>query len=518
MLHEITKGDELGQGSYGVVYSVDYIGDKYALKRNLADTESTFIGAIRELDILHTLRDHPNVITLNMVIFGDVFEKKFEPLSGEDREAQRDDEVHFIFPKAEQDLYDFINEEEESFKYVKRYMVDILMGVEYMHNHHIIHRDLKPGNILIFKDHVVKICDFGFSKPYTTQGDQTPGIVTVSYRAPEVLLSDPNYDYKIDVWSIGCVFFEMISKRTLITEIEEDDAKLLKNVLEILPTPLNAVQFKQWITNCKSKQFNIRNLSGKKLHLSFYEQLDLSRKGIKDFTFHCGDLKLFCDLLDHMISFHPSNRYNIHQCLDHSFFDSDREHINQMRNRYQSKIYKESPIVYHLCQEREWMAQTAICLFKSRQDLEWYNHRCLFQAIDMFHRYLHAIDDVKHDEFHTNLLFMTCIYISIKYFSSIHVPLPFSAIVQEEFLTPECNLIVSEFEGGLIKNCFKYDIYNPTIYEAADVLNDHLGDDDVYNLLMIFSQNCHLEGKLPSDVYKYYKLIKNKPDQLLKAF
>lgn len=521
MLNSIIKKNELlGEGSYGLVYSVDYIGEngktEYALKRNITDNETSNLGALRELNILNTLRDHPNIITLSMVIFGEVFDHKFEDLKGEDRSEQRNDEVHFIFPKAEQDLHNFIYEEEESYEHVKKYMVDMLLGVEYMHLNHIIHRDIKPGNILIFPDHV-KICDFGFSKPYTYQGDQTPGIVTVSYRAPEILLNCPDYDYKIDVWSLGCVFFELIAKRTLISEVEDDDAKLFKNVLEVLQTPLNPVQFKEWVLSCKSKPFKVRNCV--KSRPSYYDQLDLSQNGIKAFESQCGNLKDFCDLLNNMLGFHPKNRFDIHQCLNHSFFESHRNYIDAIRDKYK-KIYKEEPINYAVCLERQWMSQTVTCLYNSRENLEWYNHRCLFQAIDMFHRYLHAMylnkNESIHDEFHTNLLFMTCVYISIKYFSSIHTPIPFSAIVQEEFLTDECKLIVENFEGGLIKNCFNYYIYNSTLYEAADCLNDKLDDLDIRNLLIISSQNNYLQNKLPSEVYKYYKLfMKGKSTDLL---
>ena len=515
MLHK----EVLGEGSYGIVYNIEESDTEYALKRNLSDTESSFIGAIRELDILHKLRDHPHIITLNMVVFGDVF--TFEPLTGEDRTTQRNDEVHFIFPKAAHDLYDLIYDEEESYINVKKYMIDILLGVDYMHNHRIIHRDLKPGNILIFKGHIAKICDFGLAKPYTRQGDQTPGVVTVTYRAPEIILCDPNYDYKVDVWSLGCIFFELIGKKSLFNEDSEDDGKLLKNILDNIEKPLNAVQFKQWVTNAPHKQFKIRYSS--KHRGSYMEQLDLSELGKAAFQSQCGNLDDLCHLLSQMLMFHPSYRYDIKQCLNHRFFDSEREYINHIQEKFKNNDYKEDIIVYPICKEREWMSETVTCIYNNRKDLDWYNHRCLFQAINMFNRYLYAMyadnNELKHDKFNTNLLFMTCIYISIKYFSSIHVIYPFSSIVEEAFLTEECQNKVIQFEGGLLKNCFNYNIYNSTLYEAADELNEKLDDTDIRNLLIMSTQNNHLNGKLPSEVNKYYKLcLKHKPDDLQKPF
>jgi cyclin-dependent kinase 2 len=513
----------IGEGSYGLIYSIKEESGEYALKRNITDNQTNFLSAVRELNMLHTLRDHPNIITLSKVIFGKLYEdKEFAPLEGEDRKEQRDDEVHFIFPKAEKDLHDYIyDDEEESFTHYKKYMIDMLLGVEYMHQNHIIHRDIKPGNILIFSDNVAKVCDFGFSKPYTKQGDQTPGIVTVTYRAPEIVLSDPNYDYKIDVWSLGCVFFELVAKNALFNEVDDDNFKLMKHILETIDEPLNKVQFKQWITDCHSKDFKISNRYSKP-RPSYYEQLDLSDNGVQAFEAQCGKLNDFCDLLEKMLSFNPKNRFDIHQCLNHHFFDSDRVYINLVRDRYKDKVYKESPIHCVSCPERQWMAETVTCIYNSKQNLDWYNHRCMFQAVDMFHRYLCAVyqdpNFVSHDKFHTNLLFMTCIYISIKYFSSIHAPIPFSDIVKPEFLTDECQKIVESFEGGLIKNCFNYDIYNTTLYEAADFLDDKLEEIDIRNLLIMFTQNNYLDGKLPSEVYKYYKMmLKNKgTDRLLK--
>jgi len=195
-----------------------------------------------------------------------------------------------------------------------------------------------------------------------------------------------------------------------------------------------------------------------------------------------------------------------------------------VRDRYKDRVYKEYPIHCQVCPERQWMAETVTCIYNSKQNLEWYNHRCMFQAVDMFHRYLYAVYQDKsfkpHDKFKTNLLFMTCIYISIKFFSSIHAPIPFSDIVNADFLTDECQKIVEEFEGGLIKNCFNYDIYNTTVYEAGDFLDEKLEEIDIRNLLILFTQNNYIHDKLPSEIYKYYKLcMKHKgTDELLKKF
>lgn len=516
------KGDKLGEGTYGIVYDVINNNVNYALKRNIAENNSSFMNAIRELNILYLLKSHPNIVNLEGLIFNDVTEKNnFSPLLGEDRELQRDDNVHFMFDKGLYDLHDYIynNKTKEIFQHVKKYMVDCLLAIEFMHHHNIIHRDLKPSNVLIYENYVAKICDFGFSKPYTKQENQTPGIITLSYRAPEILLSSPNYDFKVDIWSMGCLFYEMVTKQPLVEEIEDDNEKLLKNILRVIPVSLSKQEFTAWIVNNTNKTFKMRYCKNTNTLDDFKKNMNFTKNKLKLFEKHCN-LDDLISLLHNMLKFNPKFRYNAEQCLNHKFFNEYREYIDTSRLNIQP-ITKDK-ILYPVCIERKWMAEITNCLYKNKDKLEWYNTRCLFQAIDMFQRYLYTMhfylkeDKVEtnimgkiHDEFHTNLLFMACIYISIKYFTTIHYSIPFSDLVQEEFLTPECLQMVEEFEGGLIKNCFKYDIYHDTLFEAADCCNDKLDDNMIKNLLYLFTMNNTISDQLPEDVYMYYRAYLN---------
>jgi serine/threonine protein kinase len=513
---DVFKGSFIAEGSYGKIYDISTENSKLALKRNLSETETSFINAVRELNMLYTLRNHPHIVKLENVIFNTMLDNQnFSPLKDDDRKLQRDDYVHFVFPKANSDLHDYIYDHvHDQFKNTKKIMVDILLGLEYMHQHHIIHRDIKPGNILLYND-AAKICDFGFAKPYTHQGIQTPGVITVCYRAPEIVLSDPHYDYKVDVWSLGCLFYELVARKTLLTETKDEDLKLFKNIMLNIPTPLTLEQFKTHVVLNPYKKFKIKNFNHNIKKKSLIQQLELSTKQLNQFTKNCGDIHDFCDLLNKMLLFNPHQRFDTTQCLDHVFFKNNKEYINKVRRDYQINI-KQTPLLYVNCQERQWMAKTVMCLYENKTRLEWYNPRCLFQAVDMFSRYLYVMEANKnsiHDEFHTNLLFMACIYITIKYFSSIHYPIPFHDIVDEQYLTDDCLKMVEQFEGGLIKNCFAFEIYHETLYEAAD---DQLTEEDIKNLLYMFTHNTHLCHQLPFDVYQHYKHLADKSfEQLL---
>lgn len=92
-------------------------------------------------------------------------------------------------------------------------MKQILEGLIYLHQQHVIHRDIKGANILISSDGIAKLADFGLARvfyPNNKNAQYTNRVVTLWYRAPELLLGSRNYSDTVDVWSLGCVFAEMI--------------------------------------------------------------------------------------------------------------------------------------------------------------------------------------------------------------------------------------------------------------------------------------------------------------------
>lgn len=105
-------------------------------------------------------------------------------------------------------------------------MYQILSGIEELHDNRIFHRDMKPHNILINSNNQIKIADFGLARNYTIPDRQyTQDVVTLWYRAPEILLSnyyfifililDSEYSIPVDIWSVGCIFYELLTKQPL---------------------------------------------------------------------------------------------------------------------------------------------------------------------------------------------------------------------------------------------------------------------------------------------------------------
>lgn len=198
VVKQYVRGAVLGAGTYGVVFrAVDSTtGATVALKKiKLEDKEDGLPGsALREIAVLKLL-EHPNIVRLLDV-------------------HHSANHLYLVLEFVEQDLRRFMNAVTEQNPLDPRRAMSIvqqlLRGMDYCHGHGVIHRDLKPENILIGPQDDVKIGDFGLARAFTMPTKvYTPGILTLWYRAPEVLLGAPCYSLGVDVWSAGCTFAEL---------------------------------------------------------------------------------------------------------------------------------------------------------------------------------------------------------------------------------------------------------------------------------------------------------------------
>lgn len=521
----IKKGDRLGRGTFGIVYQCHMDSENLAIKRNVKDMDTDFICVIRELDLLYKLRDHPNILSLYAVSFGAPFSKQcLSPLNTKTYENQKDDLMHFIFPEASCDLNTYIyRSTPPNFEHMKNFMIDILLGVQYMHKKGIIHRDLKPSNILIFnKDEenaVAQLCDFGLSKPYTNQGPQTPGVATTCYRAPELIVSK-EYDYQIDVWAIACIFFEMISKKNYCNVLRETKGVLLSEILKKLDPPLPQKDIEKIKENKKIKLSASHN---PKVRKTIEKQIGFTQAGIDKFNKEAGSFSCFCNLLRKMFVFYPKERYTIDQTIQDPFFDTYQYYVEET---YSSISFSENeyPMYVLDCLERKWVSKLATKIFNQRYTYTWYSHRILFQALSMMDRHLWYMskkgenkpsDSIHKGQFydkdHTEIRFMACVYMSIKYFSSLTTVQNFHDMAKDLHL-PSAKLIAEKFESDMLKYVFEYDIYRNTVYEMADEKNHTLTDNEIRDLIILYTNNNSFSGMLPSRMLSIYlDVLKTKP-------
>lgn len=514
------KGDILGDGTYGIVYSCKHsdTGKEYAVKRNLSDKNTLFLSCIRESDLLTKLRDYPHIVTLEFISYKSPFgENGFEAIDAKTRKGQQDDGIHFIFEKATYNLYEYIKKNNDlDFDLRKRYMIQILLAVEYMHKHSIIHSDLKPQNVLVLEDktdvlgikNIVQICDFGLAVPYTYQGCQTPNVVTSWYRAPEIILGYPHYDYKSDIWSLGCIFFEMIAKIQFLAGSPEGSSNLISKILAALPEEI-PMKTMRLIKSNKWKEitlFKYHNVTKNK-RKSWIDQLSLSKYEILAFEKQAGSLELFCDLLSKMMDFDWDVRNDIKECIEHPFFEDQKLLIEETRKLHNPSQSFERLIYIVPCQERIWVKEAVNNIYRDKSKSKWYNDRILFQSLSLFDSYISGIYEDKDykqtimTKYDTLLKFYSFLYLCVKYFSILDYNICFNDVFGTEYRTPQAKLEIEKFEIGIIQK-MEHDIYRTTVYEAADNLEIFMNNDQILKLLNAYLNVNKLLIITPTDFCK----------------
>jgi len=227
-LDDFQKLEKIGEGTYGVVYKArDKLTEQYvALKKIRLETESEGVPstAIREISLLKEL-DHPNVVQLLDVIHAD-------------------QKLYLVFEYLDMDLKkhmdDFSSNNDDwpglPENLSKSYLRQLLDGIAYCHDHRVLHRDLKPQNLLIDNKGCIKLADFGLARAFgIPMRAYTHEVITLWYRAPEILLGSKNYDMSVDVWGIGCIFSEMLTKHPLFPGDSEIDQ--LFRIFRTIGTP-----------------------------------------------------------------------------------------------------------------------------------------------------------------------------------------------------------------------------------------------------------------------------------------
>ena len=123
-------------------------------------------------------------------------------------------------------------------KTVKKLMYQLISAIDYWHSNRTFHRDLKPNNILIDDDNNAKLADFGLARAFSfPMKDYTHEVVTLWYRAPEILLGDNNYSTPIDIWALGVIFYEIAHGKPFFYETSE--IGVLFKIFRLFGTPTN---------------------------------------------------------------------------------------------------------------------------------------------------------------------------------------------------------------------------------------------------------------------------------------
>uniref|UniRef100_A0A8B9PGS4 cyclin-dependent kinase n=1 Tax=Apteryx owenii TaxID=8824 RepID=A0A8B9PGS4_APTOW len=216
--------NRIEEGTYGVVYRAkDKKTDEIvALKRLKMEKEKEGfpITSLREINTILKAQ-HPNIVTVREIVVGSNMDK-----------------IYIVMNYVEHDLKSLMETMKQPFLpgEVKTLMIQLLRGVKHLHDNWILHRDLKTSNLLLSHSGILKVGDFGLAREYGSPlKPYTPVVVTLWYRAPELLLGAKEYSTAIDMWSVGCIFGELLTQKPLFPGKSEIDQ--INKVFKDLGTP-----------------------------------------------------------------------------------------------------------------------------------------------------------------------------------------------------------------------------------------------------------------------------------------
>jgi len=290
------KLNKLGEGTYGVVFKAkDLRKDDFVAMKIMhveEEEEGVSVTALREIALMKKLH-HTNILRLREAFYAK-------------------NSVTMITDYLEIDLcrYMSISKGPMNEKLLQSYAYQILCGICYLHGNRVMHRDIKPSNLLLNKDGILKICDFGLSRLYSVPAHQyTSDVITLWYRSFELLVGVRDYDISCDIWSAGCIIAEMVSGKPLFAGDTAMDQ--IYKIISILGTP-------------NEENFPYCN------HMKecFGDFPLMERKNLKE-VLGTNDDDLI-DLIDQMLVYNPKARISALRALKHPYFNTISQQIVDM--------------------------------------------------------------------------------------------------------------------------------------------------------------------------------------------
>lgn len=290
---------EISEGAYGVVYkAIDKeSGEVVALKKVKIDPvkekEAGFpVSAVREIRALAYLRNE------HVVRFRDIVPD------------ETNSTLYLALDYIENDLHQLIKHHRGteplfSGPNIKSLMFQLLTAIAFLHSKNYMHRDIKTSNLLLSNEGKLYLADFGLAKEWVEAGLRTPTVVTIAYRAPELVFQAPDYNIAIDIWSVGLVMAELLTGREFLRGVKTE-LDLISKLVEIFGSPSESNYGKGYsrlqIADPKSA-IALKPQPDNKLKTHFP---NLSRQGF--------------DLLSKMLCYNPETRITASQALQHPWF------------------------------------------------------------------------------------------------------------------------------------------------------------------------------------------------------
>ncbi|XP_076364595.1 serine/threonine-protein kinase NLK-like isoform X2 [Tachypleus tridentatus] len=295
---DIQPDRPIGYGAFGVVWSVTdpRDGKRVALKKmpNVFQNLVSSKRVLREIRMLCFFK-HENVLSALDILQSphlDFFQ-----------------EIYVITELMQSDLHKIIvSPQPLTSDHVKVFLYQILRGLKYLHSGRILHRDIKPGNLLVNSNCVLKICDFGLARVEEPDENRhmTQEVVTQYYRSPELLMGAKHYTSSVDVWSVGCIFAELLGRRILFQA--QTPIQQLELITDLLGTP------------CLEDMKHA--CEGARSHMIRRPQKPPSLAAL--YTLSSQATHEAVHLLSQMLVFNPDKRISCTDALSHPYLDEGR--------------------------------------------------------------------------------------------------------------------------------------------------------------------------------------------------
>jgi serine/threonine protein kinase len=418
------------------------------------------------------------------------------------------DTIYYIYERGSMDGGKLINEANLSPRARIRALAQLIQGVQHLHAKGILHRDLSPGNLLwfppssdkerergrrdkntkraqerhdmiydpVYERGQLKICDFGLSKQQDRNAPSTPRVVSAWYRAPELCYGWPSYDKRIDVWSVGCIIYEMIARKPFICSKQDVDSHIINYILCRVPYVPSKKEIKllsRYVSHPLAEEvFSSRRNVEELMNLSSEMKEELGWENCKSLY----------SVVSRLLKLLPRDRATLSDTLSSPLFDMHRYEITEVQRKYPSLPGMPSFAPIQTSLSRDDMIMTAHRISSSARHQNWYTDKVPFECLrihDAWYEYRvrHNIP-IPQDASEISLHNLVILYLVLKAINGLHIGISFRSICSSKFTTPIAMQQCQQIEREILKG-IGYLILTDTPYDLLMKVLPSLGADQL---------------------------------------